>query len=339
MRETHAKPLVSVIMPTYNYAGFIAEALESVRAQSYENWECLVIDDGSTDDTREVVARCAESDERIRYIYQRNQRQAVAKNNGLKNSVGQYIQFLDADDLIERRKLEQQVAYLESHSEVDIVYGGARYFSTENPGERLYSMWGEKEKPWMPEVSGSGSEILRELVRNNIMVISSPLVRRSVIDEVGLFDKDLPPAEDWEYWVRCAIKGKRFDYRDFPESLSLIRSHADSSSRDGRLRCAAILQARKRIQCMLTDAESIRINRQQFAVDEAYLGFEEVKHGNRRRAVYHILRAGFLDQRFKHRMKWFLCALGAPLLSREQFDKLPTLSLKHAFRDRQEGSK
>src|SRR5947209_231443 len=196
-------PLVSVIVPTYNYAGFITEALESLRAQTYQNWECIVVDDGSTDDTADVVARFIERDERVRYMWQENQRQSVAKNTGLAEARGPYVQFLDADDLIEPRKFERQVEFLEAHAGADIVYGGVRFFRTERPEERLYAMFGENE-PWMPEVSGAGKEVLLPLIHHNIMVINSPLVRRSVVDDVGQFDPVLPPVEDWDFWIRCA---------------------------------------------------------------------------------------------------------------------------------------
>ncbi len=147
--------LVSVIVPTYNYGHFIGQALKSMQAQTYPHWECVVVDDGSTDDTAEVVARFSDSDRRIKFLRQKNLRQAAARNNGLRNSSGQYVQFLDADDLLEPRKLERQVEYLERHPEVDIVYGDVRFFNTEDPDERLYTMWGEN-KPWMPGISGRG---------------------------------------------------------------------------------------------------------------------------------------------------------------------------------------
>ncbi len=87
-------------MPTYNYGAYITDALESLRAQTYDAWECIVVDDGSTDDTGEVVARFIEREPRVRYVWQENQRQSVAKNTGLAAARGVYVQFLDADDMI-----------------------------------------------------------------------------------------------------------------------------------------------------------------------------------------------------------------------------------------------
>src|SRR5256714_10005992 len=135
-------PLVSVVVPSYSYAGFITEALESLRAQSYQNWECVVVDDGSTDDTAEVVARFVEREPRVRYLRQENQRQSVAKNTGLADARGRYVQFLDADDLIEPLKFERQVEFLEAHAEADIVYGGVRLFRTGGAREEGFTTVG-----------------------------------------------------------------------------------------------------------------------------------------------------------------------------------------------------
>src|SRR6266852_191572 len=137
--EHSSAGLVSVIITSYNYGHFIAQALDSVLAQTYSNWECIVVDDGSTDNTREVVERYAEANPRIRYFWQENQRLAAARNTGIAKSSGEYFQFLDADDLIERRKLECQVEVLEHHQEIDIVYGDVRYIASENSDQRLFT--------------------------------------------------------------------------------------------------------------------------------------------------------------------------------------------------------
>src|SRR5262245_6278913 len=113
-------PLVSIIVPTYNYGHLISETLACLQSQSYENWEALVVDDGSTDNTAAVVAAAAASDPRIHYFKQENQKQAAARNRGLSHSQGSYVQFLDSDDLLERRKLELHIKFLEQHPDIDI---------------------------------------------------------------------------------------------------------------------------------------------------------------------------------------------------------------------------
>ena len=315
--STSSGPLVSVIVPTYNYGRYIADALASLRAQTYGSWECVVVDDGSTDDTEEVVAREAARDPRVSYLRQRNQRQSVAKNTGLAAARGAYVQFLDADDLLEPLKFERQVEFLERHPEVDIVYGGVRYFHTERPRERLRAMFGE-DRPWMPEISGAGREVLPHLVHMNIMVINAALVRRSVVDEVGAFDPVLPPVEDWEYWIRCALAAKRFEFHDFDGALALVRAHGASSSRQYESMAAATRAMRAKVNTLIDDPEILSLNRELWSQFEGLFGLDAVAAGSRLSAARQFVRAGLICPRAKGRLKWLLCALGSPLLSEQQ---------------------
>ena len=256
--NARGSPLVSVIVPTYNYGHLITATLECLQSQSYENWEIIIVDDGSTDNTEAVVTAAAASDSRIRYYKQENRKQAAARNHGLRQSKGDYVQFLDSDDLLERRKLELHVAFLQQHPEIDIVYSGVRYFSSDNPDERLvsrrYSIWDDGEA-WMPEISGPGSRVLPAFVRNNIMVVNSPLIRRSVIDAIGEFDITLTPVEDWQYLIRCAAAGLMFQYDDADESRALVRSHSLSASADGRRMLQATVRMRTGLAALALGAE------------------------------------------------------------------------------------
>jgi glycosyltransferase involved in cell wall biosynthesis len=317
MTVSEARPLVSVVVPTYNYGRFIGETLDSLRAQTYEEWECVIVDDGSTDDTEEVVARVSERDPRVRYVRQANQRQAVAKNTGLADARGRYVQFLDADDLLEPRKLERQVEFLEANPAADIVYGGARYFHTERPDERLYGMRGE-ERPWLPELSGAGRELVTALVHMNIMVINAALVRREVFDEVGAFDPVMPPVEDWDYWLRCALKGKRFEFRDFEGTLALVRMHAASTSRQPASVLSGWRTLRAKIDTLTDDPEVLLLNREMKSQLEGAVGLEAVAEGSTLKAARQFARAGWMCPRLKGRVKWMLCALGSPLLNERQ---------------------
>lgn len=319
-------PLVSVVMPSYNYARFIVESLESLRAQTYRRWECVVVDDGSTDDTAEVVARFVEREPRVRYVRQANQRQSVAKNTGLAAASGEYVQFLDADDLIEPRKFERQVEFMEAHADADLVYGGVRFFNTERPGERLHSMFGEN-RPWMPEASGAGREVLLPLLGQNIMVINAPLLRRSVVEDVGPFDPLLTPVEDWDYWIRCALAGKRFEFRDFEGSLALVRSHGVSSSRQPDSVLAAWRALRAKIDATSEDPEVLRLNRDMKSQLEAAVGLDDLTAGRRLTAARQFFRAGLLCPRAKGRAKFMLCGLGSPLLSARHVRALMEASL------------
>lgn len=238
-------PLVSVLIPAFNYGHYLGQTLESVQAQTYQRWECIIVDDGSTDDTAQVVERYAARDGRIRYLRQLNRGQPSARNNALRAARGDYIQLLDADDLIESDKLRRQVGFLEARGDVDLVYGSVRYFATEKPGERRLSLLGP-DVPWMPCISGAGTSVLCALVEKNIMVINAPLTRRRTLDDVGSFDESLPRADDWDMWMRCALMGKRFEYRDEPGTLALVRSHSASlTKRDRRLLVSSLIIHRK----------------------------------------------------------------------------------------------
>jgi hypothetical protein len=265
-------------------------------------------------------------DARFKFLRQENARQAAAKNNGLQNSAGEYIQFLDADDLIEPQKFEQQVEYLEAHPEVDIVYGSMRYFKTEVPDERLYWVWGEN-KPWMPETSGSGREVLTALVRQNIMVINSPMIRRRVVDAVGLFDNKLPPAEDWDYWLRCAAAGMRFEFKDLPGTLALVRWHSSSSSQDRRRMYVSMLSIRDKVEGMTGDTGILLLNREHMIKDQQILALESISHAPLKDYLREMLRAALLSERTKHRLKWFACACAAPFLPRQRLKMLVTSSV------------
>jgi glycosyltransferase involved in cell wall biosynthesis len=319
-------PVVSVIVPAHNYGHFIGSALDSLAAQTFENWECVVVDDGSTDNTSEVVQAYAHKDARVRYLHQENSRQAAARNNGVRNSAGKYFQFLDADDLIEPRKLERQVEYLERHPDVDIVYGDTRFFCSDNPSELLYSMWGEN-KPWQPGISGCGAEVLLPLVRLNTIPINSALTRRSILERVGPFDEELPPVEDWDFWLRCAEAGACFRFSDMEETRALVRSHPSSSSRSRLRFVSSILLMRKRLATRLKDVEARRLNAKLMGEAEGTLGVEEVMNNNRARGFYHLGMAAVLDRKLRHRVKWLACALAAPLVGRSRFETIYSSSI------------
>ncbi len=329
---TFETPLVSVVVPAYNYGAYVGAAIESLRAQTLARWECVVVDDGSTDDTAAVVEEFARRDARVRLARQQNRRQAAARNNGLGRTSAPFVQFLDADDLIEPRKLEQQAAYLDAHPEVDIVYGDARFFPTETPDVRLYTMYGE-DRPWQPGLSGAGREMLLPLLRHNSVMIGSVLARRSLLERVGPFDETLPAIEDWEYWLRCAAAGAAFRFEPFPDSLSLIRSHAASWSKNDLRNAAAEVLMREKLKGVLEDTEARRVNEQLLAEAEGTLGAAHTLSGSRARGLYHLARALRLDRGPRRKLKWLACALAAPLPGRRLFERVYSSSISGAASD------
>ena len=221
--------MVSVIIACYNYGWLISETLESVLAQAYQNWECLIVDDGSTDNSRTVVEKYRQRDARFSYHYQPNQGMSAARNRGLAIAHGEFIQFLDADDLLASNKLAVQVAYLEAHASADLVYGDMRYFQHGEPAvlSRSADM---RDIAWVRGVQGQGEELVNALVEGNVMVSNAPLLRAALLRRVGPFAEELRWVEDWQYWVRCAIAGASFHYDSTPEAWALVRVHPTSTS-------------------------------------------------------------------------------------------------------------
>ena len=223
--------LVSIIIPCYNYGWLLAETLDSVLAQTHQQWECLVIDDGSTDTTQEVATSYQARDSRFRYVYQPNAGMSAARNHGMQLAKGEYIQFLDADDLLVPQKLELQAALLATHPEYDVVYGAVRYFVHGEPG-KLSRSFDLKDTHWQVELRGQGSHIVKEMVIRNTMVMNAPLLRAALVHRVGHFQVGMHSMEDWEFWLRCALANAYFFYDDRPETWALVRVHPTSVSQN-----------------------------------------------------------------------------------------------------------
>jgi glycosyltransferase involved in cell wall biosynthesis len=312
--------LVTIIIPTYNYGRFLGQTLESVLAQTYQNWECIVVDDGSTDNTREVVEPYVRRDPRIRYIYQSNQRAGTARNNGIRNGRGAYLQFLDADDLIEAQKIERQVEYLERHPEVDIIYGSVRSFHTDQPITNLSETFGE-ESLWMPRLSGSGKEILMELIRLPLL-IHAPLVRKGSGGSIIWFDEKLKACEDWLFWVNCALRGRRFHYEKIKGTLSFYRTHETSACADRPLVDSETRRLRKELSAIINDREARRLNQRLAAEYEGELAVKAMAEGKIGRAVRRLVKAGAISPGYSEKMKWFFCAGIAPFAPRSGFESV-----------------
>ncbi|MCX6297100.1 MAG: glycosyltransferase family 2 protein [Bacteroidetes bacterium] len=222
-------PLISVIIPVYNYAVFLPETVGSLLAQTYSNWECIIVDDGSTDNSKEIAQQLCAKDSRVNYFFQQNSGPTVARNYGLKLAKGAFIQFLDADDLLEHQKLEKQMVVFKEYSDCDIVYGGVKYFSSSDP-TKFYDNIDLKSGSWMKNLSCSGEIMRLQLLKENIMVISSPLVRRSLFERLGNMNELLRFNEDWELWARFAIGNAKFRFDGSAGTNALIRVHKSYST-------------------------------------------------------------------------------------------------------------
>lgn len=181
---------ISIIVPLYNQAQYIEECLDAVIAQTFENWECIIINDGSTDDSAAKVAPYVQEDARFRYIAIENSGVSVARNQGLEHARNEWILALDGDDKIAPNYLEEAVLVIEQE-EVDIIYAEARFFGT-------------FDAPWDLPVF----ERERILLHNQFYV--SAFFKKSIALEIGGFDNDmLVGLEDWEFWLRYLLSGRR----------------------------------------------------------------------------------------------------------------------------------
>lgn len=178
------RPLVSIIVPCYNQAKYLPETLDSILAQTYQNWEAVIMDDGSPDDTEAVAKEYKSRDARIKYAKQDNQGVSAARNNAIrKYSRGEYILLVDADDLITPYYIEHAVAYLEEHPECKMVYGLAEKFGAEN---------GKWELPPYD---------FQKLLFDN-MLFNAAVFRRVDFDKTPGFDEGMRAGvEDWDFFL------------------------------------------------------------------------------------------------------------------------------------------
>lgn len=210
------EPLISVVIPSYNSAHFITDAIESVLAQTYRPLEIIVIDDGSTDSTTEVLVSYRD---RISYFRQQNCGPAAARNTALREARGELVAFLDADDRWLPNKLALQWEFLRDHPDTGLVHTDVTYLYEET-GEMLRKAVGR------PRFAGN---CYGELFFENRVVLSTVLVRRECLDKAGLFYDDLARAQDWDLWIRIS-RYDLFGYID--ERLVVYRVHGSNISKN-----------------------------------------------------------------------------------------------------------
>lgn len=223
-------PRVSVVIPSYNYARFLERTVESLQAQSFADWEAIVVDDGSTDDTDEVVAELVGKDPRIIYVRQQNAGTSAAKNAGIRHARGEYIVFLDADDLLTTNKLEAHIEHFKSNPHIDISYSRFRYFQDGEESLLFTKLNLSSREEWAAVIDGRYDVALPVFLKGNNMAIHAAMVRKSLVDKVGEFDPYMPALEDWDYWLRCILRGAYLAFLDDPEVLALTRVHKGSAT-------------------------------------------------------------------------------------------------------------
>lgn len=216
--------LVSIIMPAYNAENFISESIESVIGQTYANWELIIVDDGSTDNTRNVVLRYINRDTRIHYFFQENARQAKARNTGIKNSKGDIIAFLDADDLWLPQKLELSLKEF-YNGEQDVLFTDAYIFNNSTQLSHYENL------PNINIVAKTyhGDEGLNAFLYENRIPILTAIVTRESILNVNCFrEENKGGTEDYELWLNLLANNHIIRGTDL--KLSLYRIHSNSTT-------------------------------------------------------------------------------------------------------------
>lgn len=249
-------PKVSIIIPSYNFGHHIGETIRSVQEQVYSNWECIIVDDGSTDNTADVAQLAARSDDRIIYIHQGNAGVSAARNAGMAKATGDYLLFLDADDKISKEKLAIQVDVLENNPEIDISYSATFYFHNDKP-EQLFLTRSLKNEDRTPRINDAGFAVMRLFVGTNIFQPSASLMRRSAVKVTPWFKKELKAMEDWDFFLRLAFNGCHFAYCDNPAAFSTIRIHDANATLISKQMSLGACYVRHQINQLIDDNETL----------------------------------------------------------------------------------
>ncbi|WP_178984742.1 glycosyltransferase family 2 protein [Winogradskyella helgolandensis] len=192
-------PKVSIIIPCYNSEPTLNETLQSIFDQNYDDWEAIMVNDGSPDDLEAVASEWVARDERFKYFKKENGGLASARNYGIKQALGNYILPLDSDNKIKPLYLNKAVSFFEKHAEIDVIYGDAEYF-------------GEKQGVWKV-----GNYIFEKLLISNY-IDACALYKKSIWTKAEGYDEQMPYQgnEDWDFWLRSSVNGAKFFYLEEP---------------------------------------------------------------------------------------------------------------------------
>jgi len=243
-------PKVSVIIPTYNRNELVLDAIDSVLEQTFQDFEIIIVDDGSTDNTKTHIENYQKNDARIKYVFQKNQGVSIARNTGLKAAQGEYIAFLDSDDRFLIDKLEKQVSILDKHLDVGLVYGT---ILVENTITKKLGSWGHA-------LAGSLEKIeMHQKIYNRhlFFYIGTTLIRKEVIDNIK-FDPRMKTGEDFLFYLLLSKKTK---FYGIDEPLSLVRREHESiiqKQKDKKFNEAIAYTILKKEHNILTNIEFLK---------------------------------------------------------------------------------
>lgn len=214
--------MITIIIPLYNSARFIEETLQAVQSQTYTDWECVVVDDGSTDNGAEIVQRMAQADTRIHYVYQSNAGPSAARNHGLRLAKGDYIQFLDADDWFPPQRFENMLAAYSRTEENVILYSGLCLGAEDNIHHHMpYSARTNVEDIDLKRMYGGFG-------REFSFIPGAILFPAAYLKHVQ-WNEAMRASEDWDYYLQLTQQG--YTFRNLPEDLFVYRLVGGSLSK------------------------------------------------------------------------------------------------------------
>jgi hypothetical protein len=253
-------PAVSVILPAYNGAAYLAAAIDSVSAQTYTDFELIVVNDGSTDETLSIAEAHARQDPRIRVLHRPNGGVAAARNDGLRAATAPVIALLDSDDACEPEFLEAQLAILSKRPQIDVVTGNAWFLGGPHDGD-----------PARPFPDPRPQPTLAAIIADETAVFIMSVFRREVYEAIGGFDESFRTNEDYDFWLRAALAGFRFARNDRP--LGRYRRGHDSLSADDLRMVIGILRVYEKLRGALAE-----LPHERSLLDTQIARFETVLH-------------------------------------------------------------
>jgi glycosyltransferase involved in cell wall biosynthesis len=300
----NSQPLVSVIVPAYNCAGYIVQTLNSLFAQTYSSLEIVVINDGSTDNTLQILKPFSDA-QRIKLLDQRNQGVAAARNAGLQIAQGELIAFIDSDDFWFPQKIAMQVAYLQAHAEVGAVYSAWKEWHADAEGVFPEPLSLAPSSVDMSLDTAYSGWVYNQLLLDCIIHTSSILVRHRVLDTVGGFNAALKIGEDYDLWLRLS-RVTKIDKLATP--LSLYKIHPQSLTKKKPLTvCAQAVVIESAIaKWGYVGPDGTQSSK--IVLDEMlaniYFGFayQHFKYGNRLFAVRYVLQQMLCKPAFFRKM-------------------------------------
>lgn len=285
MNMANVSPLVSVIIPTYNCELYIAETLDSVLNQTFKDVEIIVVDDGSTDRTREIVAAYGQP---VRLVAQSNAGVCTARNRGIREAAGRYVCLMDHDDYWFPDKLAEQVQMLRARPETGVVYSSFILWHRDSGSGKFPEPASFDLAAYPdgidPEFSGW---IYHQFLLDCWMLTSTAMFRREVFDSCGVFDVNLPYSEDWELWLRVS---RAYPFIKLRRPTTLYRQHPQQGNRMARstdYRTRLLEQAARQWGLCSRDGRCVTRSqfKRQLAIYHAEFGLGHLRAGNLRFAV------------------------------------------------------